>query len=229
MSTLLSHLPARVLAAIVVALLMTAALSALLFWHWLRRALDVPRVPKPRAMYGTLAVGWAGLATLTLAVIVTGFLLRDHQRVTGATDLAVIRCEPAGAGRLRMDIQPLDADRAVAPEHYQLAGDACAASIVAVDLRAGLRALGVPALARIDAVGPYRRGRTNPGWLTPASSRRPDVTALVVRQSRVVPVVIPAQVGRPFVLTAAPGQDPSLRPSLDSADSVAGLLNPRAP
>lgn len=225
MGAFLSHVPGRMVGAMVAALLMTAALTALLFWHWLRRAMDVPRVPKPRAMYGALALGWAGLATLTAAVLVTAFLLRDHQRVAGATPLAVLRCEPIGPGRLRMEILPLNASATRTPEHYELEGAACPASVVEVELRPGLRALGVPALARIDAVGPFARSRTNPGWLTPGAPRRPDVTALVVRQSRVVQVLVPPEPGRQFVLTAAPGQEPALSPASASEPNAPNAPN----
>lgn len=205
-----SALPGKLVAGTVVAFALTAALTILLLWHAVRRALDVPRITRPPAMYGTLTVAWVGLAAMTVAVVLAGALLRDHQRLAGPTDLAVVRCQPNGAGRLRMEVLPLGSRQAAAPEVYDLDGQSCAASVVEIEVRPGVRVLGIPGLARLDAVGPFTRPRTNPAWLTPGSPQA-ELTSFVVRQSRVVHVVIPPDPARRFVLTATPGQDASLR------------------
>jgi len=217
MSMWISAAPAKFGIALLVVGVATAALTCILLWHWVRRALDVPRVPRPAAMYGVLALLWAALGASTVAGLVAGFLLRDHQRLTGPADLAVLRCQPIAPGRLRMEVLPLGQRRATAPEQYDLAGDACAASIVELDLHPAFGALGIPALARLDAVGPVARPRINPAWLTPGAGRRPDLTAVAVRKSRVVQVVVPPDPGRRFVMSAAPGQEASLREAPASA------------
>lgn len=211
MSASIVNAPGTFVAALVGISALTIALTSLLLWHGLRRALDVPRVPRPRAMYGTLAVLWAALAACASTAVIGGLLLRDHKRLAGPIDLAFVRCEPTNIGRLRMEVLPIGAREDVAPEHYDVEGGACAASIVEVDLRPALRVLGIPALARLDAVGPHARPRANPAWLTPGAGAPANLTALVVRQSRLVQVVVPPDTTRRFVLTASPGQDASLR------------------
>jgi hypothetical protein len=211
MSAWFSNAPAKFGVATSAALVLTTALTCLLAWHWLRRALDVPRVPRPRAMYGTLVVLWAALAASSVAALVAGLLLRDHRRLAGPTDLAVLRCQQTAAGRLRMEVLPLGSRQAGAAEQYDLEGNACDASIIEIELRQSLRALGMPALARLDAVGPFSRPRINPAWLTPASGRPANLTGVVVLQSRVMHIVVPTDPTRRFILTAAPGQNPSLR------------------
>jgi hypothetical protein len=205
--TVLSHAPAGLLAGTGAAAALLALLSGLCAWHWLRRVLDVPRIPRPRAMYYALALAWGGLAAASAATTMGILLLRDHQRVAGRTELGEVRCEPTAAGHVRAEIKT-----AAAPEQYDVSGDACTISIKEIELRPGLRALGLGSLARVDAVGTLTRPTANPGWLTPAETPGPGLLGLVVRRTHAVRFVVPADPNRRFVLVAAPGQDPALQP-----------------
>jgi hypothetical protein len=201
--TLLSHVPGQLIGGGLVVIVLTVLSSAVIVWHGLRRIFDVPRVPRPPAVYGLLAVAWGLLATACVAIVVSALLLRDHQPLTGRTEIGEVRCETTQPGYVRAELTA-----ATPPgrgsERYDIAGDACVVSVQEVELRPGLKTLGLQALARVDGVGSVARPAAKPGWLT----------ALVVRSTRAVPIVVPADSKR-FVLVAVPGHDVTLveRPS----------------
>jgi hypothetical protein len=210
--TLISQIPAGLLAAVLVATALLVFLSGLLGWHWIRRVLDVPRVPRPRGMYWALAVTWSLLAIAVSATAMAVLLLRDHHRVDGRTQIGELRCEPALNGHVRAEIRTPRISSTATPEGYDLEGDTCVVAVKEIDLRPGLKVLGLGAMARLDAVGKLARPTTNPRWLTPAAMSRPSLLGLVVQHTRAVPLVIRADAKQRFVVFAAPGQAPELQP-----------------
>jgi hypothetical protein len=210
--TIFSDAPAKLLATSVVTALITIFLSIILVWHGMRRALDVPRIPKPAGMYWALAIGWGIAATGCLATVMTAFLLRDHTRVAGRTPIGKVRCEMTAKGRVRLEVDTGPALLA-GREVYDLDGDACRLSVRQIELRPGLEVLGVPALARVDGVGPSGRPAMNPAWLRPETPVGNRVLGLVVRQTRAMPVVVPADPKQQFLLVATPDQQVVLQPS----------------
>ncbi len=210
--TILSDAPAKLIAASVVTALITVVLSAILAWHGMRRALDMPRIPRPQGMYWALALGWGIAATGCLATVMTAVLLRDHTRVDGLTAIGKVRCEVTGKGRVRLEVDTGPALLA-GREQYDLDGDTCQVSVRQIELRPGLQVLGVPALARVDGVGPTTRPGMNPTWLRPQTPLGDRVLELVVRQTRAMPIVVPADPKQKFLLMATPDRDVVLQPS----------------
>jgi hypothetical protein len=210
--TLFSDAPATLVAGAAVAIVLTAVVSALLAWHGLRRVLDIPRVPRPRAMYWALAVVWAVLATACAGTVMAAFLLRDHERLVGRTQIGELRCEATGPGRVRVELKTAKPSGPAA-ERYDIDGDACVVSVREVELRPGLRALGIHDLARVYGVGPEALPTAGPSWLTLDTAGGARLLGLVVRRTHAVPVVVPADPKQRFVLVAAPGRDPVLEPA----------------
>jgi len=210
---LLSHTPATLLATALVAMALLTFVSGVLGWHALRRAFDVPRVPRPRAMYFALALAWGLLLTASAATAMSALLLRDHDRVDGPTAIGELACQPTTQGHSRVEVNTTGRSRLGNPETYEVAGDSCTVSVKEVDFRPGLRPLGLRALARVDGVGSVVRPGVNPLWLTPRAAARPGLLGLVVGQTRTFRMTIPAGSNQRFVVVAAPGQDPVLRPA----------------
>jgi hypothetical protein len=212
---LLSVVPAKLLAGALVAMALLALCSAVLAWHGLRRALDIPRIPRPRGIYWALALVWSLAATASVVTVMAALLLRDHQRLDGPTRIGELRCEAAGPGRVRLELRAASPSSSPSPgpERYDVAGDACVVSVREVELRPGLRALGVQALARVDGVGPSARPTSSPRWLAPDTALGARLFGLVVRSTRALPVVVPPDPKQRFVLVATPGSDLTLERS----------------
>jgi hypothetical protein len=187
-------------------------LSCLLAWHALRRVLDIPRLPRPRGMYWALGLAWGALAVASTATAVAALLLRDHQRLDGRTEVGELRCEPTVNGRARVELRTAGSPLSAMPLRYDVDGQTCVVSVKEVELRPALRALGLGALARIDAVGSAAIPTTNPSWLTPAPAGRAGLLGLVVQRTHAVQIAVPADPKQRFVVVAAPGEDPSLQP-----------------
>jgi hypothetical protein len=203
---LLSVVPAKLLAGALAALALLVLCSAVLAWHGLRRVLDIPRVPRQRGIYWTLALTWGLAAAASAVTLMAALLLRDHQRLDGPTRIGELRCETAGPGRVRLELRAA-APSSAGPERYDVAGDACVVSVREVELRPGLRAFGVRALARVDGVGASARPTASPRWLTPDTAVGSRLLGLVVLRTRAVPVVVPPDPKQRFVLVATPGSD----------------------
>jgi hypothetical protein len=208
--TILSDVPARLIGGVLSAAVLLALLSGVLAWHGLRRLMDVPRVPRPMAMYLVLAGLWGLAATACAATAIAVVLLRDHKRVDGRTTIGEVRCEQAQPGHVRIEVTA-QASPTPMPERYEIAGDTCTLSVREVELRPGLQALGVSTLARVDGVGQLARPAANPAWLTPATVTRSRLLDLVVRRTEAVSVVVPAD-AKPRALIAAPGRAVVLEP-----------------
>lgn len=210
--TLLAHAPRGLLAAALIATALMMVVSSVLVWHGLRRALDVPRVPRPPGIYLALALAWGALALGSAATIMTALLLRDHRPLTGRTQVGELRCQPTADGHVRLEIAPAGSSFSDPLERYEGQGEACVVSVTEVALRPGLRALGLGALARIESVGTAPRPTANPAWLTPVPAGAAGLLGLVVQHTRAVQIVVRADSNQRFVIVAAPGQDPALQP-----------------
>jgi hypothetical protein len=208
--TILSDGPARLIGGVLGAAVLLALLSGVLAWHGLRRLMDVPRVPRPAAMYLVLAGLWGLAATACAATVIAVLLLRDHKRVEGRTAIGEVRCEPGQPGHVRIEVNG-QASPSGQPERYEIAGDSCTLSVREVELRPGLQALGVTRLARVDGFGQLTRPAANPGWLTPTMPTQPGLLGLVVRRTEAVSLVVPAD-AKPRALIAAPGRGVVLEP-----------------
>ena len=202
--TTLSVVPTRLMGGALGLAILLTLLSGVLLWHGLRRLMDVPRVPRPGAMYLVLASLWGLTATACAAIAIAVLLLRDHQRVDGRTPIGEVRCEQTQPGRLRVEVSTAGSAGA---ERYDIAGDNCTLSVKEMELRPGLHALGVRTLARVDGVGPQTRPEATPTWLT-----RSRLLGLVVRRTEAVSIVVPAD-SKQHALVAAPGRDVALEPS----------------
>ena len=193
MTGLVIQMLLKLVSTAVIGLFAVAVLTALLGWHGLRRLLDVPRVPRPRALYLALGAVWVGLVTIGSMAAGTLLLLRDHQRVDPGTRLADVRCEQNGPDHVQAELKmPL----AASPELYDFAGAACQVWVRQVQLRPGLGLLGVRVLSRIESVGPVRRPVVNPerGWLD-----------LVARRVETISVAVPADAQVHSVLVSSGG------------------------
>src|SRR5580692_11807876 len=164
MIALFSHAPLRLVVGAIAGAALAAILAAQLGWHAYRRLFGVPRVPRGRATYVVMAALWGGLLAACGAAVVMALMLRDQQPVDAGHPLVELRCEAIAPGHLRVE---LSSPPSPTPEHYDLEGDACVVSVVAVELRPALRILGLRELARVDGVGPLPRPRVNAEWLTP--------------------------------------------------------------
>jgi hypothetical protein len=205
----LSDVPTRLVGGVLVAGLLLALFSGVLAWHGLRRLMDVPRVPRPRAMYLVLAAMWGLTATACAATAIAVLLLRDHQRLDGRTQIGQVRCEPATPGHVRLEVTAASSSTSSStPERYDIAGDSCTVSVREMELRPGLQALGLSTVARVHGVGPSARPEASPAWLI--GSR---LLGLVVRRTQASSVVVPADSKQRFVLFATPGHDVVLEPA----------------
>jgi hypothetical protein len=209
MIALFSHSPFRLIAAAITAATLVVLLAARLGWHALRRMFGVPRVPRERATYLLLTVLWGGAAAACGVVLLMAFVLRDHQPVDDGHALVGLRCQASAPGHLRLEltVQP-----SLAPERYDLEGDACVVSVAEVELRPGLRILGLRQLARVDSVGSHLRPRANADWLTPRPDTGGRLLNLVVRRTEYVPVAVPADAQQRYLVVAPP-----IGPALTSA------------
>ena len=202
MIALFSHAPLRLVIGAIVGAALAAMLAAQLGWHALRRLFGVPRVPRARATYVLMAALWGGLAVACGATVVLALILRDHQPVDGGHALVELRCQAIAPGHLRVE---LTAPPSPTPEHYDLGGDACVVSLVEVELRPGLRILGLRELARVDAVGSLARPRANADWLTPRPEPRGRLLDLLVRRTQNFSVVVPADAQQRFLVVTSLG------------------------
>ena len=169
MTGLLAQVPNKLLWGAIAGVALLAVLTVVLAWHGLRRLFDLPRVPKPRAMYVVLVGSWLALVTVCSAAIGAIALLRDYRQVDRPTQLAEVRCAVADLDRLELELRPPSSPT---PERYNFAGDTCIVWVKQVELRPGLGGLGLRALSRIEGVGPVVRPAANPGWLTPQATTR---------------------------------------------------------
>ena len=209
MTGLLAQVPNKLLGGAIVGVVLLAALTLLLAWHGLRRLFDMPRVPKPRAMYVVLAGSWLALVTVCSAAIGAIALLRDYRQVDRPTQLAEVRCVVADLDRLELELRSPASPR---PERYDVAGNACIVWVKQVELRPGLGRLGLRALSRVEGVGPVVRPAANPGWLTPQPQRAGRLVDLFVRHTATVPVTVPLDQQARLVLVSSP-TGPTLQPS----------------
>jgi hypothetical protein len=198
----LAQVPGTLLATVLIGGALTVALTALLAWHAARRLLDIPRVPKPPAMYVALGGCWLALVAGCAAAIATIVLLRDYRRVDSPTELAEVRCTPTGEDRAQVDLRP----GPLAPaERYEVEADGCVVWVNHVELRPGLSALGVRALSRVEGVGTFARRAVNPTWLRPRAQQQGRFVNLLVRRAETVPVAVPMTTGTRVVLVSSPG------------------------
>ena len=209
MAGLLAQVPNKLLGGAIVGVALLAGLTLLLAWHGLRRVFDLPRVPKPRAMYVVLAGSWLALVTVCSAAIGAIALLRDYRHVDRPTQLAEVRCAAAGLDRLELELRP---PSSATPERYDVPGDACIVWVKQVELRPGLEHLGLRALSRVEGVGPVVRPSANPDWLTPQPQRARRLVDLFVRHTTTVPISVPQDLHVRLVLVSSP-TGPTLQPS----------------
>jgi hypothetical protein len=203
MTGLLAQVPGKLLCGALVGAALAAVLTVLLSWHGLRRVFDMPRVPKPLAMYVTLGGFWAALVVGCFAAVVTIALLRDYRRVDGPTQLAEVRCAPAGPDRAQLELRP--ASSLAPPERYDMqAGKGCVVWVKQVVLRPGLGPLGLHALSRVESVGATARPAANPAWLTPHPQPAPRLVNLVVRSAETIPVAVPVDAGARLMIVSSP-------------------------
>jgi hypothetical protein len=208
-----SDVPAAFTASVLATVVLTAAVSAVLVWHGLRRLLDVPRIPRPRALYWVMTFAWGLLGTACVATVMAALLLRDHKRLDGRTEIGVIRCEATAPGQVRVEVKTPTSSTAAA-ERYDVAGETCVVSVKEIELRPALQALGVRALVRVDGVGSVVRPAAGPSWLAPdRAGGGAGLFGLVIRRTHAASVVVPADPSRRFVVVARPGQEPVLEPS----------------
>jgi len=207
MTGLLAQVPGKLLGIAVFGVALLAALTVFLSWHALRRVFDVPRVPRPPAMYVALGAVWLALATACAGAIGAIVLLRDYRDVDYPTDLAEVRCAAVDQGRMRLDLR---AASPAGPESYQIEGDVCVVWVKQVELRPGLRRLGIHALSRVEGVGALVRPAANPYWLTPQPQGAGRLVNLMVRDTKTVAVPIPIGAPTRVVLMSSP-TGPTLR------------------
>jgi hypothetical protein len=181
MTGIFSQVPLKLFCVALFGLATVAFLTVLLGWHGLRRLLDVPRVPRPRAMYLALVALWIAVVTIGATSVATIVLLRDHRRIDAPTTLGDVRCEAIGSDHVRVELRT---SLAAAPERYEGPGDAAACTVWVrqVELRSGLGVLGVRVLSRIESVGPRR---------LPAAVDGHRFIDLVARRTEAVPVAVP--------------------------------------
>ena len=209
MTGLLAQVPGKLLGGVVFGVAVLAALTLFLAWHGLRRVFDVPRVPRPRAMYVVLGAMWLALATACAGALGAIVLLRDYRNVDRPTELAEVRCAAVDEGRMRLD---LHAASVAAPESYQIDGDVCVVWVKQVELRPGLQRLGIHALSRVEGVGALVRPAANPDWLTPQPRGAGRLVNLFVGDTKTVPVAIPIDTPARVVLMSSP-TGPTVRES----------------
>ena len=201
MTGLLSQVPGRLLGALLLAVPLVAGLTALLTWHAVRRVFDVPRVPRPPAMYVVLGGCWLALVLACTSAIGAIALLRDYRSVDRPTPLAQLRCAALGDARVRLELQT---GSSAAPEHYDVAGDSCIVWVDQVELRPGLQPFGIRALSRVESVGSVARPANNPDWLTPRPPSPRGFMSLVVRRAARIPIVVPRDAEARLVLSSSP-------------------------
>ena len=202
MIAVFSHSPVRLVVVAIVGAVLVAMLAAHLGWHGLRRLFGVPRVPRGRATYVVMVALWSGLAAACSAAVLMALMLRDHQPAEDGHPLVELRCETIAPDHLQVE---LTAPTSLTPERYDLGGDTCVVSVVEVELRSGLRILGLRQLARVDSVGSRPRPRANADWLTPRPGQEGRLLNLLVRRTQRVSVVVPADAQQHFLVVASPG------------------------
>jgi hypothetical protein len=204
MSALATQVPAPLLGGAAVVVILTAFLTIVLGWHAARRIWDVPRVPRPAALYVVLGALWLGFGLGCAAIAFGIVLLRDHALADGRTPLAEVRCAKLSPARVRVE---LVAPNTAAVERYELDGDACSLQVRKLGLRAPWRILGLDPLLRIERVGHESRPLANPAWLTPREPGGAGLVNVLVQESRAVPIVIPPdQPGRQRLVSTADGE-----------------------
>jgi hypothetical protein len=208
MTGLLAQVPNKLLWGAIAGVALLAVVTVVLAWHGLRRLFDLPRVPKPRAMYFVLVGSWLALVTVCSAAIGAIALLRDYRHVDLPTQLAEVRCAVADLDRLELELRPPSSPT---PERYDVAGDKCIVWVKQVELRPGLGGLGLRALSRVEGVGPIVRPAANPGWLTPEPQRARRLVDLFVRNTTTVPIAVPLDQRARMVLVSSP-TGPTLQP-----------------
>lgn len=205
-----SNIPARMLFAAIILTSLAVLLTIVLTRLGLRRLLNVPRIPRPPAMFVVLGALWVGAVIGTAATVATAMMLRDHVRVAGPTRLADVRCEQVGPGRTRLVVR-LPATGST--EAYDGEGNVCSVAVRQVTLRAPLRALDVPAVARLERVGAAQRDGSGPNWLDPGTWSGRSLFRALALDARLVPLSVPPQPGAEFSILLRPDGLPALAAS----------------
>jgi hypothetical protein len=180
-----------------------AGLLLWLLFHAGRSLVDQPRVPRSRATYGFYTM----LCVVLLAGAGVSFglqrLMRDHARLDGKTRMAEVRCERAGAGKVRLTYAAANAPAARAS--VESAGSSCELAADLVTMRSFMRRLGMGNLVRVTRLGGEARPPENPGWLTP-DVRSPSALPLrlLVHDAREATVSLPPDDKAVFHLVASP-------------------------
>jgi hypothetical protein len=177
-----------------------AALLVLLGWHVVRRILDVPRVPRARALYAlivslcALCIG-AGVTALAVAAA-----LDDWQAQVGPAAMAEVHCRRVGASR-ELSFIPLGPDGRRGPEETQTAEELpCAIGVERLHFRPPLGRLGLIERLRLARVGAVRRPTTTPTWRALPQPFGVPVASLEAQQ-----VAIPTEDGARYRLVADEG------------------------
>jgi hypothetical protein len=148
-----------------------------------------------------MVVLWGGLIAALGATTTLAFMLRDHAPVDGLTPLAELRCGVTTPGHLGAELTALPSRTL---EFYDVPGEACVVSVVEVELRPWLRPLGLRRLWRVDAVGSSSRPRATAEWLNPRPGQRRPLMDLLVRGTRNVSLVAPANAHQRLLIVPSP-------------------------
>jgi hypothetical protein len=182
----------------ITSIIIGAAILVLLGWHVVRRILDVPRVPRGRALYAILI----GACVLLIGEGVTGLAianaLEDWQPRLGASAVAEVHCRRLAPTRVQVGVVTLDADgRRGAEETQTIDNLPCEVAVERLRFHQGLERLGLLDRLRLARVGTVARPTSTPPWRA-----LPQPMGLPIASSEAQQVAIPTEDDAPYRVVA---------------------------
>jgi hypothetical protein len=175
-----------------------AVLLVLLGWHAVRRLMDVPRVPRARAVYAllvtvcTLSIG-AGVTALALASA-----LADWQTQVGPSAVAEVHCRRTGPTRVELSFVPIGPNGQRGAEETQpIEALPCAVAVERLHFHQALARLGLIERMRLARVGDVRRPTSTPVWRA-----LPQPLGLPIASADAQQIAIPTEDGAPYRVVA---------------------------
>jgi hypothetical protein len=194
----LERAPTSLVVLAITGIALGAALLVLLGWHVVRRILDVPRVPRGRALYVILV----GTCTLCIAAGVTALALAaalgDWQTQIGPSAVAEAHCRRVGPTRVELSFVPLGPDGQRGPEETQtIESLPCELAVERLHFSGALARLGLIERLRLARVGAIRRPTTTPLWRA-----LPQPLGLPIASAEAQQVAIPTEDGASYRVVA---------------------------
>jgi hypothetical protein len=157
------HAPASLVVFGITCTALAGVVILVLLWHAIRRALDIPRVPRGPGTYVVMVLATAGLLAAGVGAFVVAAGLDDWPP-PGRAPLAEVRCHKLTPTTARLSFVPLALDGARGPEEVESVARSCDLGFQRLRFAAPLARFGLIERLRLARVGNRLRPAGTPAW-----------------------------------------------------------------